>query len=230
MTETPKPQLPADNVNPFQQVGQQAPRRIIGELLKFSKGDYLRGQDNEEVAMGTRLIANMDQLLHGWIRWEDNKPAEQLMGLVVQGFKPAKRSELGFTDDTEWEVDPSSNQPRDPWQFTYYLVAREVKADGTPTEGSEGLYTFTTSSTGGKDAIISLCSAYGEWMRVKPDQYPIITLAMDKYKHPNAAYGIIKKPKFEFNPKRPTCWIAKDKFGEIVDAPPGDDDGEDIPF
>src|SRR6185503_20383716 len=75
-----------NGINPFEEIGQQAPRRIIGQLLKFSKGDYLYGQENDELPMGSKLIANMDQLLRGWIKWADNKPAEQVMGLVVEGF------------------------------------------------------------------------------------------------------------------------------------------------
>ena len=220
--------------NPFEEVGRQAPRRIVGDLLRFSKGDYLYGQDNAELPLNTRLIANMDQLLKGWIRWEDNKPAEQIMGLVVEGYKPPRRDTLGFgytpgvkdPDTSEWEVDEASGQSRDPWQETYYLLVRELDKDGQPKEGEEGLYTFTTATTGGKDAIIDLCAKYGKWMRVHTADYPVITLKMEKYNHPNKKYGVIKKPKFEFNPKKD--WIAKDRFGEISDVPP--DDGEEIPF
>lgn len=224
----PGKELAADDPgvsNPFEEVGRQAARRIVGDLLKFSKGDYLHGQDNDELPMGTKVIANMDQLLRGWIKWEDNKPVEQIMGLVADGFKLPKRETLGDTDESLWELD-DRGQPRDPWQETYYLVVRELR-NGEPTQGNDGLYTFTTASTGGKDAVIALCSKYGKWMRVHPNEYPIITLDMEKYNHPNKQYGVIKKPKFLFNPK--TDWIGKDRFGMIDDLPP-EDDGEDIPF
>lgn len=88
-------QLPVPSgSNPFEEIGNQAARRIIGQLLKFSKGDYLYGAENDELPMGSKLIANMDQLLRGWIKWQENKPVEQVMGLVSEGFKIPKR-EIG---------------------------------------------------------------------------------------------------------------------------------------
>ena len=36
---------------------------IVGQLLKFTKGSFLAGQDNKKVPNGTQLIANMDELL-----------------------------------------------------------------------------------------------------------------------------------------------------------------------
>jgi hypothetical protein len=220
--------LPAESgSNPFEEIGNQAARRIIGQLLKFSKGDYLYGAENDELPMGSKLIANMDQLLRGWIKWADNKPAEQVMGLVSEGFKIPKRDTLGDQDESEWELD-DRGQPRDPWQETYYLVVRLLDKDGKPTEGNDGLYTFTTASTGGKDAIIDLCSKYGKWMRMRPNDYPVITLDMEKYNHPNKQYGVIKKPKFLFNVKKD--WMPKDQFGSIDDVPPTDDGAEDMPF
>lgn len=229
VTTRPTPPLPApdDSANPFEEVGRQATRVIIGQLLKFSKGDYLYGQDNVEMPLGSRLIANMDQCLHGWVRWEENKPAEHIMGLIAEAYRPPKRDTLGWHDEEEWETDDRGN-PRDPWQQTYYLLCRELQKDGKPLPGDEGLFTFTTGSVGGKDAIIALCGVYGKWMRMKPNDYPIITLSKEQYRHPNKTYGIIKKPKFLFNPRQD--WIAKSLFGEINAAPAKDDGQEDIPF
>jgi hypothetical protein len=224
----PTPPLPAgdDATNPFEEVGRQAARVIVGQLLKFSKGDYLYGQDNIEMPMNSRLIANMDQTLRGWVRWEENKPAEHVMGLIAEGYKPPKRELLEWHDESEWETD-DKGQPRDPWQETYYMLSREIGKDGKPLLNDEGLFTFTTSSVGGKDAIIALCGVYGKWMRMHPNEYPIITLSMEKYNHPNKAYGVIKKPKFLFNPRRD--WIKKSEFG-VIEAAPDPSEGEELPF
>jgi hypothetical protein len=43
---------------------------IIGDLLKFSKGDWLAGPDGEEIAAGTELVAIVPGTVHGWMRWE----------------------------------------------------------------------------------------------------------------------------------------------------------------
>lgn len=231
-------QLPAtDELNPFEELARSVPRRIIGELLKFSKGDWMYGQHNEELKLGTALIANMDQLLTGWIKWQDNKPAETIMGLVVEGFKPPKRDTLGdgYTpgckaddvDTSEWEVDAGTGQPRDPWQRTWYLLMRQLDDKGQPLQGDDGLFTFTTSSKGGTDAIMELCAKYGKWMRAYPGKYPVIKLGTDKYNHPNRQLGVIKTPEFLFNPK--TDWIEKAAFGDISEAA-APSEGEEIPF
>jgi hypothetical protein len=50
-----------------------APKNIIGTLLKFSKGDYLAGEENKSIETGTTVTANLDELLAGWIRWKEGK-------------------------------------------------------------------------------------------------------------------------------------------------------------
>jgi hypothetical protein len=74
--------------------------RSSGKLLKFSKGDYLVGEDNDEVEEGTQYVANMDELMVGWIRWADGKPEDQIMGRVSEGYQPPKRNTLGDDDKT----------------------------------------------------------------------------------------------------------------------------------
>ena len=77
--------------------GQPAPSPAIS--LKFSKGDYLAGQDNREIAAGTRLTVNMDTLEIGWIKWEDSRPVRSSHGPLCQkASEPAKRNELGDED------------------------------------------------------------------------------------------------------------------------------------
>jgi hypothetical protein len=67
---------------------------------------------------------------------------------------------LEWQDESEWELD-DRGQPRNPWQETFYMVMRQLDKDGTPYEGEEGLFTFTTASVGGKDAVIDLCAKCG---------------------------------------------------------------------
>jgi len=126
--------------DPFLAYGKAGGGAIIGELLKFAKGDYLAGQDNRLVPTGTRLVAAMETLETGWVRWADVKPTDRRMGLVVEGFTPAWRKELGDLDKALWERD-DRGEPRDPWQKTEQIVLADPR-DGT-------LFTFTTSSEGG---------------------------------------------------------------------------------
>jgi len=70
--------------NFFEKYGEAAaPRNIIGRLLKFNKfGEYRAGQEEEEITRGTTLAAYMPSLAVGYMRWEDGKPVEIIMGPI----------------------------------------------------------------------------------------------------------------------------------------------------
>lgn len=192
--------------NYFQSYGDQVSQRsIIGKLLKFSKGDFLMGEDNEEVEEGTQFVANMDELMVGWIRWADSKPTDQIMGRVSEGYQPQRRNELGDNDKAQWEVDEQGRE-RDPWQFSNYLILK--KACET---GDDAMFTFTTSSRGGLNAIGELCKTYGKEMRQRPDEFPVVALEVGSYQHSNKAYGRIKFPIFKV-----VGWAAKAEFAEAL--------------
>ena len=163
--------------DPFAAYGQEAASNG-GAFLKFSKGEWLLGQNDDEVALGRRLAANMSELSIGWIRWADGKPAERRMGLLSQGFKPEARDALGFTEQRDWETD-EQGQPKDPWNFTNELPLAD------PETGEQ--MTFSASSKGGIGAIGNLCKAYGREYRQREGLVPVIDLQRDSYKH--AKYG-----------------------------------------
>jgi hypothetical protein len=197
----------ANKAKAFTTYGEaQNQRAIIGQLLKFSKGDFLAGQDEKEVPEGTELIANMDELLAGWVRWQDNKPTDHVMGKVSDGYQPPRRNELGDDDREQWEVD-AAGQPRDPWQFSNYLL---LKGTG---EYSSVLYTFTTSSRGGLNALGELCKAYGGAMAQHQYEYPVIALGINAYDHPNRAFGRIKVPTFKI-----VGWAPETVFASNIEA------------
>lgn len=184
---------PGGEMNPYEAYGSSVSNRnIVGKLLKFSKGDYLVGEDQEELEVGTQLVFRMDTLMCGWIKWVDNKPDEQVMGLVGERFKPPRRAELGDSDEEKWELD-NDGKPRDPWQFSNYVIAKEVGTQGTE---EDELFTFATSSRGGLNAIADLCKVYGKAMRSRPDENPIVELGVDQYDHKDKRFGRIKIPIF----------------------------------
>ena len=172
------------------------PGYIVGKLLKFSKGDYLLGEGAEPVDQGTVVVAAIDQLLIGWIRWENAKPAEHRMVLVASGQYPPLRHDLGYLDQANWEAD-NNGKPRDPWQYSAYLPLLSMAGD---------LWTFSTSSQGGHGAIGKLSRAYAHHRRKAPDELPRISLKSDSYLHPDRQYGRIKVPLFEL-----VGWEAKDR-------------------
>jgi hypothetical protein len=192
--------------NPYVAYGQAASMtRIVGKLLKFTKfGEWIAGETNEEITLGTEMIAHMGELQIGWIKWVDGKPAEQVMGRVCDNFQPPRRSELGDTDQNEWDVDQTSGKPRDPWQFSNYLLLASFDNE---------LYTYAASSRGGIQAIGKLSDEYGHAMRHRPDQFPMVRLGQGSYDHPNKAYGEIRFPVLEI-----VGWAPREDVDRLMDS------------
>jgi hypothetical protein len=177
--------VPADGKNPYAEYAASMNRRPFkGDLLKFDKGDYLAGQEEREIPLGTRFKVAMDYLLVGWVKWKDRTAVVHDMGLLIEGFVAKERSELGDTDQSQWPIG-SDGKPIDPWAFTNYL----------PMIGDEDeeVYTFTTSSKGGINCIGLLCETYGK--KFPPDKDPIIEVQMSSYPHPE--FGRVKYPVFK---------------------------------
>jgi hypothetical protein len=174
--------------NPFEAFGDAA-TRSSHPLLKFSKGDYVFGQNAEMVPIGTEVVAIMEEFMTGMIRWSNGTPTERLMGTVASRYIPPRRADLGDTDKSLWEVDDRGD-PKDPWQLSNELPM-VMRADIAK------IFTFTTSSRGGLGALGELCKVYGRHMRTNPNDYPIVRLDVGSYMHPNKSYGRIKFPKFE---------------------------------
>jgi hypothetical protein len=206
-----------------------SPQNIVGELLKFAKGDYIAGENNI-IEPGTQFTANVDEFLAGWIKWQEGKPVEQRMVRVNDGAQPPlKRHELGDLDQSQWEVDKGTGEPKDPWQFSNYLPMMDV--DGN-------LFTFTTSSRGGLDTVAQLVRRYGKHRKHNPDVHPVIALNVGSYKHANKAYGIIKYPDFapagyEHKARFTNAMLAAGYAVDEVapaDADPADEMNDEIPL
>jgi hypothetical protein len=205
LTPIPNTELPkVSDVDPLVAYADAvSPRHIVGKLLRFIKGDYFAGEGSEPVPIGTKFTVAADELLAGWIKWADGKPAEHIMVRVADGKLPSKRSDLGDQDRSAWETD-DHNEPRDPWQFTNYL----------PMMDENGvLYTFTTSSAGGRATMSDLARRYGRHRRHHPDVYPIISLSVGSYPHKKKEYGRIKYPEFT-----PAGYEPKAKFLAALEA------------
>jgi hypothetical protein len=208
--------------NPFlEYANAQSNRMIVGHLLKFTKGKFFAGQDNKMVPEGTQLIANMDELLVGWVRWEGNRPVQYEMEQLVKGIKAKPRKDLGYTDSEEWEDGPDGH-PRDPWQFANYLLLKATSKDGQ-------LYTFTASSKGGLDALGLLSREYGTVYRQRPDEYPTVELGAGGYEHPVRSRGWIDTPSFKIIGWAPKSVFAVDEEAYEIQTPFSDEKAKPKP-
>jgi hypothetical protein len=160
-------------------------RTRLGEMLKFNKGDYLVGKDGASLALGTNLVAVMPTLEIYWQKWWGAKPVAER---PIRGGRPY-RDELGDTDPELWETDPVTAQRREPWQKTAELVLVDPSNDA--------VYTFTTSSTGGRDALGMLARAFDKARAQHPDSLPVIELGSGSYLHSNRSIGRVKVPELK---------------------------------
>src|SRR5262249_44654601 len=178
-----------DGKNPFEDFADRADttQMWLGSLFKFTKGDYLVGRDGEEFPE-KEVVGLMPGLLVGLECWIDGYPVDRKMGLLMEGFVMPARSTLDYAEKSTWPLD-INGQPRDPWQETNYLPVISVNA--------ENVYTFVTSSDGGRRrAIVPLCREYGQRIRTHPDELPVFGLEQDSYIHPDRSIGRVKFPVF----------------------------------
>ena len=101
-----------DDYNPYAAYGEQATGGARN-IIKFRKGRFFYGQDDIEIPLGTRMIANMAEAKVGWVRWWDGRPTDEVMVLIGDGVAPPRRGELGDDDRARWETDDRGD-PRDP--------------------------------------------------------------------------------------------------------------------
>ena len=196
---------------------------IAGDLLKFAKGDWLRGEGNEAVPDDASFLTNMNELWTGWQRWEDGHPVEHRLSRLIDRAPKIQRDELGYTDKSAWETD-NNGAPRDPWQMTDRLVMRD--------DATQELCTFATSSYGGQWGLAKLLRAYAQERHKFDGRFPVVKLDVDRsWRHPK--YGPIPRPLFTIigwafwdddapMATEPTTPAAKLNFSREID--------DDMPF
>jgi hypothetical protein len=143
---------------------EEANARILrGALLKHLDGRWVQGREGEPVEDGFRLIALSCAL--GWVRWEGGKPVEYRMREPGKPFP--EREDLGDDDQTAWEKAPDGT-PRDPWALTRltYLLS----------EQSAEVFTFSTSSWSGREAVVNLADAIARMRGIYPGAVPVVEL------------------------------------------------------
>jgi hypothetical protein len=175
-------------------------------ILKHNKGDWLLGQEDEDVPQGTLIAVDMQNAEWGWLRWYDSKPADRRMHLISSGQAPEPRDALDHDDKELWERDPMTNEPRDPWQKTIEIPARELS-------GERREVLLSGSSRGWEGACKALFKQYGEGLAAgKGALTPIVKLGVSHYDHKNKAFGRIKVPVLEL--------VEWREPGELLAAPP----------
>src|SRR5262249_39588310 len=138
-------------------------RVLRGTLLRFNDWNWSRGKEAGPIEKGTRLVAT--GTASAWTRWAGGRPVEYRM--KPSGKPLPDRETLGDTDPSIWEVGPDK-KPRDPWQHTKFVYL--IDPD------SAEAFTFSTSSFGGREAIINLADAITRVRSAHPNAMPVVSL------------------------------------------------------
>jgi hypothetical protein len=84
------------------------------------------------------------------------------------------------------------------------------------------VFTFSTTSRGGKNAVADILRHYSQNRNANPGKFPVMALDSDVYQHSNAQYGRIKYPVFKKIgwENQSVFWKAVGVTDGVVDEPP----------
>ncbi len=175
-------QLPALSDDPYLRTASRV--ATAASFLKYVKGTFIFGIDEDELALGTELVPNMAEAKIGWLKWQGGEVVDENM--VPWAIGHAYREDLGDLDRDLWEVD-DNGKAIDPWSETATVSLKN------PRTSEE--FTFTTSSTGGRQAVAKLVYAWRHGVTQGKSGLPVITLGSDTYKHKK--FGPVHFPVFK---------------------------------
>src|SRR5262245_3548204 len=78
---------------------QESGQDILGDMVRFVKGDYLVGTNKEEMRAGVDFMAAVDAIVLGFVRWLGKQQVERCLGRLSDGFREPEREELGHLDE-----------------------------------------------------------------------------------------------------------------------------------
>lgn len=159
-----------------------------GSFAKFNgeTGLWTRGsKDKATVIDGARFLADVRNALTGWQKFgPDSKPVHAGVGALMTQHELPARDTLGDLDQNRWRGG------NDPWEVTCWLALFDL-------ESRERLI-FSTSSSGGRDALGILLEAFcdhNEVLEEAAEEWPLIELVSESY---NNSFGkLIHKPIFD---------------------------------
>jgi hypothetical protein len=152
---------------------------LPGEWVRFRKGDYFIGRDERKVSPTEPFTLNTGEILIGWIKLEDRKVRDKIVGRVADRFRPPPRESLG---DEEL-----IGTPDDPWKPFTAIVMRDANFN---------ISCFTSITISGQQAVMELLRKYLQDCRRHPGMFPNVLLGVGtgRSKKHNTTYPV---PRFD---------------------------------
>src|SRR5215470_12364956 len=218
LAQNPPNDLPPSGAgDPFAQYALMTSRD--GVRLSFNKsGEWIAALSSGAtvVPAGRELVALMPELALAWTKWEDSKPTDRHVTLVATGAVPARRDQLGDTDQALWESD-DEGKLKDPWQATHELPLLD------PESGEK--YVYSTNFVGGRAALGKLAGAFSRGRARHPNCNPVVSLGGGGYEHKIKSRGWIHVPVLKI-----VSWVPASPDHETPKAALPQVMNDDLPF
>jgi hypothetical protein len=165
-------------------------RLIRGQMLKYIDWRYLAGRERTPLALGTRLAALAETAF--WQRWEGQE-SKEIIPRPPGGVLPY-REDLSHRDESQWPIGLSGDRT-DPWQNSRAVYFADPK--------TAQIYTFLTSSWGGRSAVADLSGQIARMRLARPGAVPIVELQATEMP---TRFGMKSRPDF-----RAVEWVGGDE-------------------
>jgi len=162
------------------QSNDSAASPMKGSSIKFDNGAYFIGREKTLIQPDRQFVAI--DVREGWLFLKKDCPAEYDMR-AVGGPKPPRPN--SFSDPSEWP-DGLDGNPADPWRYAKFLYLLDPL--------SAEVFTFTSSTTGGRIGISDLSSQIQLMRNTRPGAVPIVELQSRQMK---TKFGMKPRPFFQ---------------------------------
>jgi len=146
------------------QANDSAASPMKGSSIKFDNGAYFIGREKTLIQPDRQFVAI--DVREGWLFLKKDCPAEYDMR-AVGGPKPPRPN--SFSDPSEWP-DGLDGNPADPWRYAKFLYLLDPL--------SAEVFTFTSSTTGGRIGISDLSSQIQLMRNTRPGAVPIVAAVL----------------------------------------------------
>lgn len=203
-----------DFANPFAAAGAGAGSTIYAKF-KGASGEYLAGQDEEEIPHGTLLAADIMNSQWSWQFWWENELLESEDSLIwdnPKGYEEKSRpdwlpekydGDMSYEEIVEAQKDRTTNF-QDGWGVQAVVGMREINGEGRE-------FTFRFNNGVALNAFRALLQSYGRQFQMKPGQLPLVELDANSFKSKQKGVGKRFAPKLKI-----VDWKTEEELMESV--------------
>jgi hypothetical protein len=186
---TSLPAMPDKRTSVEKFLDEEAPNRLVGRRIDFSKeGEHVIADTGEKIGSETDFLALCAETLVEWIKFNgEGVPPTQIAGLLYEDFQLPPRDTLGDDDKAQWPIG-LSGAPEDPWKRGTYIVLQNAE--------THEYFTFVTRSKTGRIAAANLLRHYERLRKSHPGECPIVRLKVGGFEHKDTRVGWVKTPVF----------------------------------